>query len=81
MAAKRETNDGPSAEVSSGYAEALDELEAILAQLEDGDLDVDVLASRVERAAALLNHCRSRLDAAQVEVERVVASLEAETDD
>jgi hypothetical protein len=34
-----------------GYAEALKELETILAELERTDVDVDVLASRVERAS------------------------------
>ncbi|MEZ5166053.1 MAG: exodeoxyribonuclease VII small subunit [Acidimicrobiales bacterium] len=34
-----------------GYADAMAELEAILDDLEDDDLDVDVLAARVERAS------------------------------
>ena len=37
-----------------GYAEAMRELEEILDALEDDDLDVDVLAAKVERASALI---------------------------
>ncbi len=71
-----------------GYADAMTELESILDDLEDDDLDVDVLASRVERASTLITLCRDRIGAARVQVEKVVASLDgnattddAETDD
>ncbi len=59
-----------------GYADAMTELEAILDDLEDDDLDVDVLATKVERASTLIQVCRDRIGAAKVQVERVVASLE-----
>ena len=60
-----------------GYAEAVEELEDILAELDGDDVDVDVLAARVKRAADLVQLCRRRLDAARVEVTRIVADLEA----
>ncbi len=60
-----------------GYADAMTELESILDDLEDDDLDVDVLASRVERASTLITLCRDRIGAARVQVEKVVASLDA----
>jgi exodeoxyribonuclease VII small subunit len=60
-----------------GYAAAIAELEAILTELDDDDLDVDLLASRVERAAVLINLCRGRIRDAQLKVERVVADLSA----
>lgn len=63
-----------------GYAEALTELEAILAEIEDDAVDVDVLATRVKRAAELLRICRERITAAQLEVSQVVAELEPEAD-
>ncbi len=63
-----------------GYADAMAELEAILDDLEDDDLDVDVLATKVERASTLIQVCRDRIGAAKVQVERVVASLEGEDD-
>ena len=59
-----------------GYSEAMEELEAILAELEGDDLDVDVLAARVQRASELLKTCRARIVRAQQDVDRIVADLE-----
>jgi exodeoxyribonuclease VII small subunit len=57
------------------YAAMLAELEEILAELERDDVDVDVLAARVARAAELVDAMRARIDAARMEVERVVGAL------
>ncbi len=59
-----------------GYAAALAELEAILDELEDDALDVDLLAARVTRAAELITLCRDRIDGARLEVERIVAAFD-----
>ena len=64
------------AEDEPGYAEALAELEEILDQLEDDDIDVDELSTKVERAAVLIRLCRGRIRDAQVSVEEIVAELE-----
>jgi exodeoxyribonuclease VII small subunit len=66
---------------SLGYAEALAELEAILAGLEREAVDVDHLAERVQRAAALIRLCRSRVASARLEIETVVADLERAADE
>lgn len=58
------------------YADMLAELERILGELERDDVDVDVLAARVARAAELIDACRGRIDRARMEVERVVATLD-----
>ena len=59
-----------------GYAEALKELETILAVLERTDVDVDVLASRVERASELIRLCRDRIGNAKLQIDNVVNGLE-----
>lgn len=59
-----------------GYAEAMEELEAILAELEADDVDVDHLAGRVARAAALIELCRGRIESARIDVTRIVSTLE-----
>jgi exodeoxyribonuclease VII small subunit len=59
-----------------GYAEALKELETILAELERTDVDVDVLASRVERASELIRLCRDRIGNAKLQIDNVVNGLE-----
>jgi len=60
-----------------GYAEAMRELEQILDELEGDDLDVDVLAVRVQRASELIQLCRGRIARAQADVDRVVTDLES----
>ena len=60
----------------TGYAEALQELQALLTELEGETVDVDVLAVRVARADELLTLCRERLEAASVQVEKVVAAAD-----
>ncbi len=59
----------------AGYADALAELEEILATLERSDVDVDVLAAKVQRAAALIGLCRDRIGRARLQIEQVVADL------
>lgn len=63
-------------EDAPGYAESLRELEEILAEIEADDVDIDVLAAKVKRAAELLEICRSRIDGARLQVERVVDDLD-----
>ena len=60
----------------TGYAEALQELQAIHTELEGEAVAVDVLAVRVARADELLTLCRERLEAASVQVEKVVAAAD-----
>ncbi len=57
------------------YAEALDELEDLLDELEGADVDVDVLADRVARGVELIRLCRARLDVVTTDVDAVVAEL------
>lgn len=65
-------DDGPDGEL--GYAAARAELDQILAELSVDDLDVDVLAERVERASTLIEICRGRIANARIQVERVMAA-------
>jgi exodeoxyribonuclease VII small subunit len=62
------------------YADALRELETILAELDRESVDVDRLAERVKRASDLIQFCRSRLVTARVDVERIVADLDGAGD-
>ena len=59
-----------------GYARALDELDAILRELEGADVDVDRLAERVARAAELITVCRARISEARLRIDQVTADLE-----
>jgi exodeoxyribonuclease VII small subunit len=59
-----------------GYGEAMSELEEILEEIERDEVDVDVLATKVARAAELIAVCRDRIAGARTAVERVVVELE-----
>jgi exodeoxyribonuclease VII small subunit len=63
-----------------GYADAMAELETIVAELEGAAVDVDHLSARVQRAAELISVLRGRIGAARLEVSRVVVELDG-TDD
>ena len=43
------------------YRDALSEIEEILGMIEEGSLDVDELAGKVNRVTGLLKTCRDRL--------------------
>jgi exodeoxyribonuclease VII small subunit len=60
-----------------GYSESLAELETILKSLESDSVDVDVLATKVQRAAALISLCRGKISAARLHVEQVVGEIDA----
>lgn len=66
--------------VPEGYRAAVEELEAILRVIEDVDVDVDVLADNVARAAALIDWCRDRIVAARDAVEEATADLTVRDD-
>lgn len=62
-----------------GYADAMTELDSILAELDDDAIDIDVLSERVERAAHLIAVCRSRISVAQQRVATIVEDLDTST--
>ena len=72
----KEAETGPGEPVR--YGAALEELQEILSELECENVDVDRLASRVERAGALIRLCQERLAAAELQVERVVDALDTD---
>jgi exodeoxyribonuclease VII small subunit len=70
MATKKTQNADP-----AGYAEAMREVESILAELDSPSVDVDVLSIKVERASFLINWCNERISSAQMTVDALVADL------
>ena len=64
-----------------GYAQALDELDGILRELEGSDVDVDRLADRVARATEFIAVCRERIGAARLRIDEVIADLDGASGD
>lgn len=58
------------------YTEAITELENIVKDLETGNISVDELSEKVNRAAELLKICKSFLKKTEVDVEEILKELE-----
>ena len=52
----------------ASYEQALAELEALVGAMEGGQLPLDGLLQSYRRGADLLNYCRERLEAVEVQV-------------
>jgi exodeoxyribonuclease VII small subunit len=65
------------AEPAPDYTAAIDELDAILRELEGSDVDIDRLADRVARAAELIALCREKISNARIRIDEVTADLDA----
>lgn len=58
------------------YAEAMTEVEQILARFNTQQMDVDTLAAEVKRATELIAQCKERLVRAEREVAEVLGTEE-----
>ena len=59
------------------YKEAVEKLRRIVAEIEQGDLDVDLLSDKVKEATRLIQLCKEKLYKADEEVKKVLEELEA----
>ena len=70
-------NDDKTPDLEPTFGEALSELEEILQRIEAEETDIDELAGQLKRATGLLDLCRGKIKKAEIEVNQIVASLEA----
>lgn len=63
------------------FEAALAELKAIVDDIEGGELPIDALAPRVERASVLIRTCRGILTSTEARVGEAVAALTAALDE
>jgi len=61
MAAKKET-----------YTEAMKKLEAIVAKIESGELDIDQLGENLQEAQKLIKFCKDKLYKADKEIKKML---------
>lgn len=61
-----------------GYKEAIEEIEAIVEEIESEAVDVDLLAEKVKRATHLIKYCKARLKKTDDEVKKVLREFEEE---
>ncbi|MEO5357012.1 MAG: exodeoxyribonuclease VII small subunit [Nitrospirae bacterium YQR-1] len=58
------------------YSEAIQEIEAIISEIEDETIDVDLLTEKVRTAIVLIKLCKSRLRKTEEELEDVLKEFE-----
>ena len=61
-----------------GFEEAMEELETLVARLQDEAISIDDLGDGVARGAALIKLCRDRLARAETQVREVIDSLDTD---
>jgi exodeoxyribonuclease VII small subunit len=58
------------------YSEAVQELNAILQDLESENIDVDEVSLKVKRAVELIKICREKIENTELEVRKIVKEFE-----
>lgn len=58
------------------YTEAFEELQQIVADIEDGEIGVDELSVKVKRASELIKICKAKLTSTEEDVNLILKELE-----
>jgi exodeoxyribonuclease VII small subunit len=58
------------------YTEAFEELQTIVADIEEGEISVDELSLKVKRAAELIKLCKHKLTSTEEDVTQILKDLE-----
>lgn len=60
------------------YTKAFEELQAIVTEIEQGEITVDELSEKVKRAAQLIKICKQKLTTTEEDVNKILKELEGE---
>jgi len=60
------------------YGDAVEEIESILSKIENEQLDVDELTTKVKRVSELLSICKEKLHSTETEVEKILKDIDSE---
>lgn len=55
------------------YEEAISELESIVDKMENGEFDVDSMASELKKAQSLIKLCKDKLTKTDAEIKKILA--------
>lgn len=58
------------------YTKAFEELQHIVAEMENGQISVDELAIKVKRASELIKACKSKLSETEGDVQKILSDLD-----
>ena len=57
------------------YTDAFEELQIIVAEMEKGEITVDQLSEKVQRAAVLIQVCKEKLTSTELDVRKILREL------
>ena len=63
-------------ETTINYARAFEELQAIVTEIELGQITVDILSDKVKRASELIAICKTKLSSTEEDVNQILKELE-----
>ena len=58
------------------YQQAMDELDAIVSQIENDELSIDEPSSKIKKASELITFCKDKLRKTDEEVEKMLNDIE-----
>lgn len=61
---------------NNDYAAAFAELKAIVLEIEQGEISVDLLSEKVKRATELIKICKAKLTSTEEDVNKILKELE-----
>jgi exodeoxyribonuclease VII small subunit len=59
------------------YSEAFDELQAIVSEIENGQISVDELSEKVKRATELIRLCKIKLSTTEENVNKILKDIDS----
>ena len=59
------------------YTDAFEELQAIVTEIEQGEISVDELSEKVKRASYLIKICKSKLATTEEDVNKILKELDS----
>ncbi len=62
---------------NENYTKAFEELQTIVAEIEQGEISVDELSEKVKRAAQLIKVCKLKLTTTEEDVNRILKELDS----
>jgi exodeoxyribonuclease VII small subunit len=60
------------------YEAAFNELQELINEIENGEISVDQLSEKVKRASVLIQFCKDKLRATELDVEKILEDLKRE---
>jgi exodeoxyribonuclease VII small subunit len=66
---------------NENYTKAFEELQTIVAEIEQGEISVDELSEKVKRAAQLIKICKLKLTTTEEDVNRILKELDTSSTD